>query len=912
MKRFTLLTMLMALFGVMSFAQKAPSPWQGMVTSPSTAIKGIARMAQPTTNMPKRAADQVAPPATATVETWYTTEGTFYVYGRYGWEDYTANVPTINVAVDGSDFYIQGLSYYFAETWIKGSLDGSTVVFDNPQLAGMQGDAFDYLVGGDRTGNVTDNIVFNYDADGGLLTAVTAILAESPTAESIESVYTYWVLPVFSKEKPKGPEPVVAPEGLVTDEWAINAMTNFGDPVSGYLNIGFDGNDVYLQGFCTYLPETWIKGTLNGNTITFPGDQYFGGYDADYYTHYEFFLLSDGVVFTYDAEAGKMTATGEIYIREAIRNYKGDVYNDPVLTKVVEKAGTPSIPNISQIYDGTDGPIAMYTVPTTDVNGNAMASAKLTFQFLKDVEQDISPVTFDPADYACLTEPMTEIAYGYSNTDDFHPKHIILRQADYKTWNKIGIQTIYAGGGEVNKSEIFWLDLKPYEKATFDFNAMKDEPCSNVGHEGDITEDRTFTANNVTLTVSPSTTNTPNRFWSTSNGPQLRVYGGTLTFEAPVGKVIKRMVFNNGKWNDGNSADSGQFDGNVWTGEAKKVVVTIAANTQLNSIDVYPTDYVPTAVTAPENLVTDTYIFRANSLKPYYDPAELTLWVKVGFDGNDAYIQGLAADYNSSVSQLWVKATKNEAGQYVIPANQFMGSVSFWMSTIDCYFTAVDENGNMVDAVLDFDAEKAQFTTTQSLVLNAMLTELYPYETFTDVTITKFDEVAATPADPDIISISFGEWSHYITCNIPNVGSNGETLNPQKLFYTVWIEKNGETAPYTFTAEMYSAFDEDITELPWDANYYSWDNSHSIYFYDEAEVFSEWTKVGIQSIYYGAGEVRKSNIDWIGNPELGTGISDIAVGQQAAKTVYFNLSGQRLHAPRKGLNIVNGRVVMVK
>ena len=128
----------------------------------------------------------------------------------------------------------------------------------------------------------------------------------------------------------------------------------------------------------------------------------------------------------------------------------------------------------------------------------------------------------------------------------------------------------------------------------------------------------------------------------------------------------------------------------------------------------------------------------------------------------------------------------------------------------------------------------------------------------------------------------------------------------------IWIEKNGETAPYTFTAEMYSSFDEDITELPWDANYYSWDNSHSIYFYDEAEVFSEWTKVGIQSIYYGAGEVRKSNIDWIGNPELGTGISDIAVGQQAAKTVYFNLSGQRLHAPRKGLNIVKGRVVMVK
>lgn len=87
--------------------------------------------------------------------------------------------------------------------------------------------------------------------------------------ESIESVYAYWVFPTFTKEKPKGPEVVVAPEGLETEEWAISATTNFGDPVYGYLNIGFDGNDVYLQGLCTYLPEAWIKGTLNGETITF-------------------------------------------------------------------------------------------------------------------------------------------------------------------------------------------------------------------------------------------------------------------------------------------------------------------------------------------------------------------------------------------------------------------------------------------------------------------------------------------------------------------------------------------------------------------------------------------------------------------------------------------------------------------
>ena len=441
---------------------------------------------------------------------------------------------------------------------------------------------------------------------------------------------------------------------------------------------------------------------------------------------------------------------------------------------------------------------------------------------------------------------------------------------------------------------------------------MTDEPCSsNDSNAGDITEDRQFTEGVITLTVTPNPEGTPNRFWNTNNGPQLRVYGGTLTFEATTGKVINKIVFNNAKWNSNNSADTGAFDGATWTGEAQKVVVTIAGNTQLNSIEVVPADYVPTAVVAPENLVTDTYVLKANSLKPYYDPAELTLWLKVGFDGDDAYIQGLAADANSSADQLWVKATKNEAGQYVIPANQFMGTVSFWMSNNDYYFTALDADGKMVDAVFDYNAEKSQFTTAQTLILNGLLTDVYAYQTFTDVIITKFNELAASPADPTIMSIDFGEWSSGISCMIPAVDGNGETLNPQKLFYTVWVEKDGQQAPYTFKADMYYGIDVDATEVPYSFNYSTWDGSHNIYFQDGVDVCNTWSKVGIQSIYYGAGECNKSAVVWIDNPNA-SGIIDIASDSNAGKFVIYNIAGQRLDAPQKGLNIINGRKVMIK
>ena len=895
MKRITLLSLLITLLSVTAFAQ----------------FKGIDRRSLPANNARRAAGELVTPPATATVETWYTTGGQFIMIGPYGPNDFTSVMPTIQVAIDGADIYIQGLAYYFKEGWIKGTISGNTASFANGQYIGEDEIGPEYLCGTNDTQTLVENIVFDYDAAKGILKSSTIYLLENPNTTE-PSPYAYWIAPTFSKTAPETGV-VTPPEGLETSEWAIVYTNNMDAPSSGSLNIGFDGNDVYVQGFCSHLPQSWMKGKLEGTTITFPGKTYFGFYQDSPYTGYDMLLQNEDVVFTYDAGANKMTAvTEEITIWTATL-LKSDIYKNAVITQVVDKAVKPATPNISQIYDASDGPVVLFTIPMLDVDGNPMAASKLSFQFLSDVEQEISPVVFSAADYAGLTEDMSTFPYGFTNNAEIFPTYAYLKQADYHKWNKIGLQTTYTGGGEENKSDVFWLDIKPYEKALFDFNAMDVACSSNDSNAGDITEERTFTANNVTLAVSPKAegASSENRFWSTAKGPQLRVYSGTLTFTAPVGKVISKMVFNNAKWNAGNSADTGAFEGNVWTGEASTVVVTIAGNTQLNSIEVYPTDYVPTAVTAPEGLTTDTYVFKANSLKPYYDPAELTLWLNVGFDGDDAYIQGLASDANDNADELWVKATKNKAGQYVIPANQFMGTVSFWMSNNDYFFTAVDADGNMVDAVFDFDADKQQFATDQTLILNAMLTEVYAYETFTNVVLTKFNEVAATPATPTINNIDFGEWSHSINCTIPTVGTNDETLNPNKQFYTVWIEKDGQQEPYTFTADLYWAFDEDATEVPWSVNYSSWSGSHDIYFQDDATVFDTWSKVGIQSIYYGGDECKKTDIVWIANPTA-TGISNIPADMKAGKAVIYNIAGQRLGTPHKGLNIINGKKVVIK
>lgn len=907
--------MLVALFSVAAFAQKKVPLLQPRALERTNVQFTPFTEENAVKHASRRAEGIVVTPPEGLVTEDYEMTAAYYDNETNG-EDVSR---TIQIGINGIEVYIKGFSVFLPNAWIKGflSLDQTQISIPSPQYYGYLtsgGNDYDIYFIYERYASQADDtfpteLVLDYNAETGDIAlpqgAYNLFLEGSQNVNDF-ACYGYSLVSRIKKAGEK-PEPVVAPADLVAEEWAISYNNNKDEASSGALKIGFSGNDVYMQGLCSFVPEAWIKGTLDGNTITFPGWQYFGTYSK-----YEMFLQEDAVVFTYDAEAGKMTAVNEVIATYTSTMLKGDTYKNAVITKVLEKAATPATPLISEIMESSYGPVVIFEVPTVDVDGNGLLTSKLSFQFFKDIEEEISVVTFDPADYKNLTEATTVIPYGFTDDYDFFATGIYLNQQDFSQWNKIGIQSIYTGGGEEHKSEIYWLTIKEYQKAIFDFNAMTDEPTSNNGNEGDITADRQFTANGVTLTVSPSTGNTPNRFWSTNNGPQLRVYGGTLTFEAPVGKVLTKIVFNNGKWNDKNSADTGAFEGNVWTGNAQKVVVTIAGNTQLNNIVVYPGDDVPTVVEVPEGLAIEAYVFKATAVEAKQDPADEVAEpynniVQIGFDGNDAYIQGL----NGDDPDQWVKATKNEAGQYVIPANQYMGTIDlFGMYYFDYFFTAVDAEGNMVDAVFDFDAEKSLFTNAQTLVLNGAVSELDPYITFTDVTIEKFVEVAATPADPTIEAVNFADTSYpNIYCSIPAVGSNGEVLNPSKLFYTVWIEKNGEKTPYTFTAAAYNQdFTEDVTEVPYTHDGYDiYSGGEIIYFEESLEELATWTKVGIQTIYKGAGEEHKSNIVWLDNA---TAIS--AVKADNGKAVIFNLAGQRLSAPQKGLNIINGRKVMIK
>ena len=770
MKKFTLLFALCALFSMTSFAQK------GLKMQPFTKVaqqglnvKGVNRQAQTAVKNTRRSGEElVTPPATATVETWYTTAGKFYLYSSGKYNDFSADMKTIKVAIVGSDIYLQGLAYWFKEGWIKGTISGTTATFANGQYIGEDDGDPGYIVGSNDGKTPSESIVFDYDAEKGTLTAATPYIIES--AESGEvAPYCFWSEPAFSKTAPAKPEVVVVPEGVASVPFIMYYSDKQGIEYSKPVNIAVDGNDVYIQGFSEYLPEAWVKGTKDGNKVTFAGDQYMGALDEE---ESYFFYEKESVVFTYNAEEDSYSFAGEIYGIIADQYYDGHYYY-PVLEKVVEKAGTPATPSITGIEQTEYGDVLVFDVPVVDVNGNAMVASKLSYQFF--IDEETNPLTFTTTDYKKLTENLTVIPYGFTENYDFYATSIYLNMA-HNNWSKIGIQSIYTGGGEEHKSEISWFNIA---------------------------------------------------------------------------------------------------------------------------------DALP--VVAPEDLETEVYTFSAKVIEGNKTEAEdYTYQSAIGFDGNDVYIKGLS----ENTADMWIKATKNEAGKYVIPANQYIGQLAVWTYKFDYYLAAKDAEGNAVDIVLSFDADKKQFTTDQTVVLNGAVGEWDPYQTFTEVQFSKFVEVAATPAAPSIEGTNFTGSYPLIHCSVPTVGTNGEDLNQDKLFYTIWIEKDGTQVAYTFTAGAYKEdFTEDVTEIPYKHSGYDfYTGGTTIYFEESADELASWTNIGIQSIYYGGGECNKSAVAWYNNGA--TGISNVKTGNQ--KAVIYNLNGQRVDNARKGIYIINGRKTVVK
>ena len=416
--------------------------------------------------------------------TFYTIGGKFYAGTSSGWSDATSEMPSIEVTVEGDQVSIVGLAYWFPDGAVTGTLAGNTVTIPNGQLVGTDEYGDEFLIGSDDAETVCD-IVFEYDPEEGTLSAVTTYILESASATAI-SPYCYWYAAQFGLQEPEKPEAIVLPAGVDSALYKFDGRDTYQDElVIKYVYVGFDADTVYIKGMSEYVADAWIKGVKNSEgAYEFP-EEFLGIYES-YFGDYEVF--SQATSMTYDAEKD------QFFCEEFITVASGsamDEYAEITLSRFTEVAATPADPKfLDFVYADVTYPKVEFEIPLNGTNGEDLNPEKLSYIFFIQKGNEESPLTFTTDLYEYLEADMTEIPYNFSDDWDFYNGVVYLNWSEEiaRTWEKLGLQSIYRGGDEEHKSNIVWFDVKAYWEAIEEGieNVVLTEQAQKVAVDGNL------------------------------------------------------------------------------------------------------------------------------------------------------------------------------------------------------------------------------------------------------------------------------------------------------------------------------------------------------------------------------------------------------------------------------------------
>lgn len=183
--------------------------------------------------------------------------------------------------------------------------------------------------------------------------------------------------------------------------------------------------------------------------------------------------------------------------------------------------------------------------------------------------------------------------------------------------------------------------------------------------------------------------------------------------------------------------------------------------------------------------------------------------------------------------------------------------------------------------------------------------------TFTDLTLTKFVEVAATPNTPTIQEVQdhFADQGYNLLfCYIDREDTEGRFMNLDKVFYSLYERNGSEVTKYVFKAETYpeiSTLDgaTSITEVPY--NFFSTDKVGNAAIDLGGGVLQLYTPLpkdyGLQTIYYGLGERHESAIYW---KKATNGVDTPDISAEAVPVTIYGIDGTLRPEMAPGINIV--------
>ena len=881
-KTFTLMTLAL-LVSVMSFAQKSKvtmqdgASFKAMTKEISQKVsmvspEGVSVFAQKaTTSKPLtsgsalRRAEVVTLPAGVDVS-YYTLSGTHSrANGKLE--------KTVKVAYDGDDVYVSGLSYFCPDAFVKGTFtNDNTVVFTAWQYFGSysfsDGDADLYFAGIDSPKSGTPaECVATYDAANDVFT-FTNCPAEFYSMGEDTGLTAYWSTgTTITKIEGEVELPVEIPSDLETEVYSYSAQDYFDEKeVSWSVKVGFYNEEVYIQGLSSVLPNAWVKGTLADGVVTIP-NQLLGSYRNDnlYFVGYNE-NLQDSYFLNYDAQTGSFVEGDNAYMvnlyKDKIDHSVYEFLYDVKIQKIIERVATPANPSFANMQFTPKGDKIETSLAVVDTDGNGLVTNKLFYKlYIKDELGSDAPLTFTKELYPTLENDMEEIPYGFENAD--FANGVVALKMEHADWNQIGLQSIYKGLGETRESEIVW------------YNIVK--PVTTTLPEG------------LTVTVhdfSGTEGNDDEEFASTLNiaidGNDMYIQG--LAADAGIeDSWVKGTKGEDGVYTFANGQDLGatssyriflvgynDTEGKV---EEPKLVVDeeagvykfvncFLANASYTDRSYYYSHYHANStiaikgesddpVVAPEDLVVEEYVYQGTDYfaKEDEDP-NVRKTVKIGFAGNDVYLQGLASPY---MPQAWIKG-KKVGNKITFRTGKKLGDYN---ATTTLWFRSfAPDMSKFEDAVFTYDEESGVLTTDNYLSIATTKAAGGNYIIDYDVVISKIEDKATTPSAPSFGNLAYTPAGNYIEFTIPTIDINGEGMLSDKLFYKFFSkDADGNVSPVIFTKDLYSKLEADMEEIP-----YGFTDEYD--FYDDVVYLnmniSKWSQLGLQTIYKGGDETNTS------------------------------------------------------
>lgn len=183
-----------------------------------------------------------------------------------------------------------------------------------------------------------------------------------------------------------------------------------------YISVGFNDNEVYIQGLFSSIPEGYIKGEISGNQVVFKSGQYMGMAKDEFIylmgASYDMtdFYLEPQVACAYDRELQKIVApAGSAFLMNASteRLKYLDVVMDPIF-KVTnpDPDPTPQVPKPVIWAFGT----MEFLMPYTNLNDDILDTSTMYYEIYLDDEL----LTFTPDVYDDLENDMTQIPYNFN------------------------------------------------------------------------------------------------------------------------------------------------------------------------------------------------------------------------------------------------------------------------------------------------------------------------------------------------------------------------------------------------------------------------------------------------------------------------------------------------------------------